>query len=538
MNGMDSNRNFTNNFTEAFNQIINSIENSSPQKNQNLSPEYVSVFKREMDSLWNHPAFGALLTELDGTVKRVNRTFLGFTDYDENEIIGINWKDLCLQVESDRAENEIKKLRSSKTGHVKFQLSVLSKSAKTILTDYYVTGIFNENSESGELLHLAVPRESFTTGEPIVKYQKDFLHTLLNSIPNPVYYKNNKGIFLGCNNKFEELFNESADEILGKSEYEVFPEDIAAMDYNSDLEIVRSHKSESFTASYFLNDGAKIEIEFNKSAFFDKEGNLAGIIGIINDITKRKEFEINLLESQAKLKEVNKNKDKLFSVVSHNLRSPFTTILGFSDILVDEFDKYSDEDKKSFAREIQKSAQFAYSLLNNLLLWTKLQLGNFKFSEEFLDLTIFVDEVIQNMRQKAEKKSIVLENRIPEHFNVFTDKTMLNTILENVLDNAIKFSYEKSRVVISANKNNDYVLLEVKDSGTGINEEELDKLLGLEEHFTSYGTGNEKGTGLGLLICRELLTRMNGGLDIKSKKDVGTTVILKLPKSIKSLKGE
>ncbi len=535
---MDSGRNSATNFTEALNQIINSLEYSGFDEENNFDSAYVSIFREETVALWNNPAFGALITGLNGKIHRVNNTFLNFTGYDEEEISGSKWSDLCLTVEKEEAENNVEKLIHKENSYVHFRLSVLTKSAKAIPTDYYVTAIFNGNEKPEEFLHIVIPHENYFSAEPIVKFQKDFLHTLLNSIPNAVYYKNNKGIFLGCNKKFEELFDEKADEIFGKSEYEIFPEDIAAKDYNTDLEIVRSPQNILFSATYFKPDGRKMELEINKSAFFDKDGKLAGIIGIINDVTRRKEFEINLLESQEKLKKSNKNKDKLFSVISHNLRSPFTTILGFSDILVDEFDNYSDEDKKSFASEIRKSAQFAYSLLNNLLLWTKIQLGNLKPVEEFLDLTIFIDEVIHNIKRKADKKSIVLENRIPEHFNVFADKTMLGNIMENILDNAIKFSYEKSRVVISASKSEQYVQLEIKDSGTGINAGDIPKLLNFEEHITSYGTGNEKGTGLGLIICNELLKIMNGELLIESQKDIGTTVIVKLPKSAHVDKGE
>ncbi len=536
---MDSNRTSSSNFFESINQLINSLENSGSAKNEEYNPALVGIFKRELDALWNNPAFGALLTDLSGSILRVNKTFLKFSGYEENEVLDSSWKDFGISVEEKEFEDEVKKLIRTKEEFVQFQFPLLAKSSKVSVTDYFVTTVFNEEGEPEALLHIVIPRDNFSPGEPILKYQKDFLHTLLNSIPNPVYYKNNKGIFLGCNKKFEELFNEKVDEIFGKSEYEIFPEEFAAKEYNTDLEIVRSQSKLSYYVTYEKPDGLSVELEINKSVFLDKNGNIAGIIGIINDVTEQKKFEITLIESQEKLKESNKNKDKLFSVISHNLRSPFTTILGFSDILVDEFDNYSDEDKKSFAREIQKSARFAYSLLNNLLLWTKSQIGNLQPKDEFLDLTVFVDEVIHGIKQKAEKKNIILENRIPEHFNIFADKTLLTNILENILDNAIKFSYEKSRVVISANKTEDSILLEVKDSGVGINEENLSKILNFEEHITtSYGTGKEKGTGLGLIICKELLSKMNGELIIKSQKDVGTTVTVKLPKAAKSQKGE
>lgn len=535
---MDSNRTSSSNFFESINQLINSLENSGVKHNKEYSPALVGIFKRELDALWNNPAFGALLTDLSGSILRVNNSFLKFSGYEENEILNSFWNDFGISVEKKEFEDKVEKLIRTKEEFVQFQFSLMTKSSHVIPTDYFVTTVFDEESEPETLLHIIIPRDNFSSSEPILKYQKDFLHTLLNSIPNPVYYKNNKGIFLGCNKKFEELFDEKVDEIFGKSEYEVFPEDLAAKEYNTDLEIVRSQNRLSYFATYEKPDGQAVELEINKSVFLDKNGNIAGIIGIINDVTKQKEFEITLIESQEKLKESNKNKDKLFSIISHNLRSPFTTILGFSDILVDEFDNYNDEDKKSFAREIQKSARFAYSLLNNLLLWTKSQIGNLQPKDEFLDLTIFVDEVIHGMKQKAEKKKIILENRIPEHFNVFADKTLLTNILENILDNAIKFSYEKSRVVISADKTEDNILLEVKDSGVGISEENLSKIMNFEEHITSYGTGKEKGTGLGLVICKELLGKMNGELKIKSQKDVGTTVTIKLPKTAKFGKGE
>ncbi len=531
---MDSNRTSSSNLFESINRLISSLENSGIENIEEYSPALVGTFKREVDALWNNPAYGALLTDLHGSILRVNKSFLQFSGYEETEVLDSSWHDFGISVERKELEDKVGKLIDTKEEFVQFHFSFLTKSTRVIPTDYFVTTVFDDDGEPENLLHIIIPRDNFSRSEPILKYQKDFLHTLLNSIPNPVYYKNNKGIFLGCNKKFEELFNEKVDEIFGKSEYEVFPGEIAAKEYNTDLEVVNSKNKISYFATYVKDGNQAIELEINKTVFFDKSGNVAGIIGIINDVTQQKEFEITLIESKEKLKESNKNRDKLFSIISHNLRSPFTTILGFADILVDEYDSYSDEDKKSFALEIQKSARFAYSLLNNLLLWTKSQIGNLQPKEEFLDLTLFVDEVIHRLKQKAGKKNITLENRIPEHFNVFADKTLLTNILENILDNAIKFSYDKSRVVISADKSDDHILLQVKDSGVGISEEKLSRLINFEEHVTSYGTGKEKGTGLGLVICKELLGKMNGELEIESQEDVGTTVTIKLPKTVKS----
>ena len=241
-----------------------------------------------------------------------------------------------------------------------------------------------------------------------------------------------------------------------------------------------------------------------------------------------------LKESEAKLRESNATKDKFFSIIAHDLKSPFSSMLGFSELLNKNFDKYTTKKQKKFSNYIHQGIQNTYKLLNELLLWSQSQKGTISFNKEQLNLFLLSNEVFEPLKQAAENKSIKLNNKIPKDEHINADKSMLSTIIRNIFSNAIKFTPKGGKIIISTNKtttenNKKFLEIRIKDTGIGIPKEIQPKLFIISENTSTLGTENEKGTGLGLILCKEFIEKHNGKIWIKSEEGEGSEFIFTLP---------
>jgi PAS domain S-box-containing protein len=247
------------------------------------------------------------------------------------------------------------------------------------------------------------------------------------------------------------------------------------------------------------------------------------------DITKSKEAEIAMKETEAMLRDLNKTKDKFFSIIAHDLKSPFNAIIGFSDLLKEQVKQNDYEGIEEFAGIIQNSATRAMELLENLLEWSRLQTGRMRFNPEYIDLAAQIQETANLLRDAAQQKGIGIAMDVPEHLYLMVDPLMLSSILRNLLTNAIKFTKVCGRIVIEARQLHSEVLVVVKDNGVGISKEMIRKLFRLDETFSTVGTNKEKGTGLGLKIVKEFIEKHGGHLSVESTPGEGSTFSFTLP---------
>jgi len=242
-----------------------------------------------------------------------------------------------------------------------------------------------------------------------------------------------------------------------------------------------------------------------------------------------KKLNEKLFESEKKLIELNLNKDKFFSIIAHDLRSPFNSLLGLSEFLTAELDEFSEEDIKTFAESIHKSAKQVYSLLENLLQWARIQSGRIEIQPVKLNLSNVANNVTDIFVSNAIKKNIKIVNNLPEDVSVFADKNIVTSVLQNLISNAIKFT-SKGMIKISSRENDGFIILEVEDSGVGMDTAAIKKLFRIDVAYTTPGTENEKGTGLGLILSKELIEKSGGSIEVESEKGKGSTFRLKLPK--------
>jgi len=226
---------------------------------------------------------------------------------------------------------------------------------------------------------------------------------------------------------------------------------------------------------------------------------------------------------------MNASKDKFFSIISHDLKNPFTSFLGFIRMISEDFNDLSREELRQFLDSIHKSADNLYQLLEGLLEWSRIQTGRIKFNP----INISIDEIIYSsmevLRNNAELKRITFKYE-PTSLKISADNYMLATVIRNLLSNAIKFSEQETAILIGVSQNENETLFSIKDNGIGMSEDSLKKIFRIDQHHTTIGTSKEKGTGLGLILCKEMIEMHQGKIWAESETGKGSTFLFTVPK--------
>ena len=272
-----------------------------------------------------------------------------------------------------------------------------------------------------------------------------------------------------------------------------------------------------------------IWMEDNGWHISDEEGRILFHEGILRDVTQRKINEMQLQKYSDELEELNATKDKFFSIIAHDLKSPFNGIVGFSEILKNEVGHLDIETIKEYARLIYTTSKNTYQLLENLLDWARIQQSRMTFQPSMVALHKIVNDEIELMVQKATSKMISVINRIPENLIISADEYMMKTVLRNLISNAIKFTSSNGTVEIKSEIRQDELEISVKDSGVGIRKEIIEKIFKIDCNYTSRGTDNETGTGLGLILCKEFVEKHGGRIWVESEEGKGSEFKLTIP---------
>lgn len=237
-----------------------------------------------------------------------------------------------------------------------------------------------------------------------------------------------------------------------------------------------------------------------------------------------------LEKSKFELSKLNQEKDKFFSIIAHDLISPFASFISLSEILHNNTDSLDEKDIKKYSGWIFTSAKNIFNLVDNLLQWSRSQSGKLNYSPRHLILSNVIEETISIVKPSATDKNIRILSPILKNQKVHTDSDILSTILRNLLSNAIKFTDQNGSITISANDNGKMIEVSVTDSGIGIKPEDLGKLFQLDKNFTTKGTSGEEGNGLGLILCKEFIQALGGTIHVKSELNYGSTFMFTIPK--------
>lgn len=256
-----------------------------------------------------------------------------------------------------------------------------------------------------------------------------------------------------------------------------------------------------------------------------KQQQLEGEAIKLNNLNSR------LKESESKLKELNINKDKFFSIIAHDLKSPIAGLISISKILYDDYKSFDPEELDGTIEKMYDAVNNLYKLTENLLEWARLQSNRIEFNPDHFRLWEIVEQIQNIYKIHANEKNIDLSFNIPHETAVFADKNMINTALRNVVSNAIKFTPRDGKVSVSVFKKNEFVEVRVKDSGVGFSKDALGRIFKIEERYSTNGTDSEKGTGLGLILCKDFIEKNGGKIWVESDVNKGSVVAFTIPKT-------
>lgn len=261
----------------------------------------------------------------------------------------------------------------------------------------------------------------------------------------------------------------------------------------------------------------------------DKNGKIIYVQGSFQDVNNSKQAEEKLIQLNHKLKALNSTKDKLFSIIAHDLKSPFNGILGFSELLSENIRTYPIEKTEEIIAIINSSSKQTLSLLENLLAWSNTQTGQIDFKPENHKMQPIIQAIVNVFNSSATIKNITINYHQTEDVIAYADLNMLKTVLRNLIHNAIKFTDSGGRVDIHALSDQKQIEISIADNGVGMNEETLNNLFRMNTTTTSAGTANEKGSGLGLVLCREFVENHGGKIWVESDVGKGSKFVFTLP---------
>jgi signal transduction histidine kinase len=283
---------------------------------------------------------------------------------------------------------------------------------------------------------------------------------------------------------------------------------------NSELEL--SEKASELEA---LNN----DLQEKNKEIIKKESKLQDINLLLQGHLKDMEIQ------QVLLTNANATKDKFFSIIAHDLKNPVSSIMGFAQILATKFDELDSEKVKNYTELLYDSSLSVNELMQNLLQWSRTQRGSIEIKKESFLIHPLLSKNTSLQKLAAEQKGLELEFSCPEDLRVFADYNMIDTAIRNLLSNAIKFTPKGGSIKLTGSQKEDKIVIAISDTGRGMDADEVKKLFLIDQSFSKEGTEGEKGTGLGLIIVKEFISKNEGQIRVESEKDRGTTFTISLP---------
>ena len=379
------------------------------------------------------------------------------------------------------------------------------------------------------LWYLKEERTKHIKAEELLRLSEEKYRTIIDNIGEGVGFTDPGEQFVFANSAAERIFHVDAGKLVGKNLNEFISSD--------QLKLIQKqtfNRSQGEASVYeliiTLKNGENRTIIVTAVPRLDQNGGFLGTYGVFRDITEQKETEKEIQFINERLEKLNFEKDKFFSIIAHDLRGPFNGFLGLTNVMATELGQMSHDEIQDISELLHNSANNLYDLLGNLLEWSKIQRGLIvAVPESFLLLPRIIED-LKSINDAAKKKEIRLDFDVPNDLMVHTDSNMLSGILRNIANNAVKFTPSGGRIIVSAKLNsNNKVEISIKDSGVGMNNQIIDNLFRLDVNTSRKGTEGESSTGMGLIICKDLIEKLGGDLKVQSEEGKGSEFKFTIP---------
>lgn len=371
----------------------------------------------------------------------------------------------------------------------------------------------------------------FTRIQHEMNEAKDHFELIFNTIPDSIIVTNiEDGKIISANEGFKTLTGYAEGEFLNKTtlDLNIWKK---SEDRKEVIEEVAKNGSVLNKQFTFLSKNKK-EVEGLFSSKILISNGVPYILSVTRDITERKQIEDEISLKNKQLEDANAEKDRFFSILAHDLKGPFNSFLGLSEVLADGIEYMGTDIVKKMAENMNTSARNIYILLENLLEWSRLKRNQFAFSPNTLNVLNEINCVVDVTKELAEKKSINLKVNSTANLEVYADSYMIQSVLRNLVSNAVKFTYKRGTIVITALKKEDNsIFFSVADNGTGIDKDTIDKLFKIDTKVGKPGTEGELSTGIGLLLCKEFVNKHNGKIWVQSEENKGSVFCFTIPQT-------
>jgi len=473
--------------------------------------------------------------DLQGTITYSNKNGfkkLGYTQQDlEN---GINIVNLIVPDDRARVMQQIqKRILNDIGGYTEYK--PLRKDGSSFDAIAFSAPIFQNEKVVGVrgfILDITVRKkaeEELLKSEKRYKYLSKQFEAILDHIPGLIFYKDKKNNFITVNKYVAHAHKIEKNELEGKNCDQIYPKEDAENYWKDDLEVINSGIAKLNIEEPWDTGSERRWLNTSKIPFDDENGEIIGVLGLCFDITEKKSYEEKIIQQNEQLQELNATKDKLFSIIGHDLRGPIGGFKQIIELLLSNYDLSDTKRLTKLLQAIQTSASTTYDLLENLLSWAKSQRNEVVYNPSNINLNEISEISISLLEGIAKNKNITIKNLIPIDQFIYADENMIMTIVRNLISNAIKFTNENKTIYLSVIENEINLTISVKDEGIGIKQENLKKLFNSKENFTTYGTSGEKGTGLGLLLCKEFVEKHGGKIWIESEEGKGSDFKFTMP---------
>ncbi|MGE5498908.1 MAG: PAS domain S-box protein [Syntrophothermus sp.] len=465
---------------------------------------------------------GIFVSDKTGRYLDVNTAGCNMLGYSRTEILQRNLSDFLLKEDLQQKPVNYDDLLAGKT--IKSVRRMIRKDGSAVPVE--ITGRMIEGEQ---ILGFVRDITERVEAEEELKKSQFLLKSVIEGSTDAIYVKDLTGRYIMCNNATARIMGKTKQEIIGRDDHFLFPEKGTEEIISLDNEIMFSRQIRTIDETVMMKNGSVRYFLTIKGPVMDENGKVHGLFGIAKDITDRKLNEIRMTKNAEEMQALNTAKDKLLSVVAHDLRGPFMGFVGLTEDLANHISELSEEEITEYAHVMNSTARKINELLSNLLEWSRLQTGKIEFDPVEVDLNEIAGNIISLFASAAAGKSITIMNNINAGTRVSADKNMTSAIIRNLISNAIKFTGTGGKITLSSEPAGGFIRVAVSDTGTGMSEMTMKKIFRTDTIFTSKGTQQEEGSGFGLVLCREMVDKNGGSMTVESAPGKGSTFYFTLP---------
>lgn len=351
-------------------------------------------------------------------------------------------------------------------------------------------------------------------------------YAIIKALPDILFILSNDGNFTDYKTGNNSGFPISPDYFVGKSLWDVFPQQISDDLYRT----IKETRLNGQLSTYDFQMPGQFGSKHYEARVVKSHQN--EVLLLLRDVTNQKQNELQILKIAEDLRQINDTKDKFVSIIAHDVKTPIVALIGYAEILAEDIEELQKSEIKEFASSIVEISKQTIGLLTNLLEWSRLQTGRMEFHPVQMNAFNTAENSISLLASNAEQKNIKIINKLDKDTYIYADENMMQSVFNNLLTNAIKFTNRNGEINITSDKCEDMICFSVKDNGVGMDAKQKTLLFEMNKSFTTPGTTNEKGSGLGMILCKDFIEKHGGKIWVESSVGIGSEFFFTVPASV------